>query len=83
MGSGDLASRFEIARIIASGRAPLFDGPGSAAATRSQVPAISDDPVFKGIAPTLSTATTRVLAQADSPVNWNMLYLSSPEFMHH
>jgi uncharacterized protein (DUF1800 family) len=81
-GSGDLASRFEIARIIASGRAPLFDSLGAGAVT-SDVPAISAERFFKGVGPTLSTTTDQVLAQADSPADWNALYLSSPEFMQH
>lgn len=82
-GSGDLASRFEIARIIASGRAPLFDSPGSTTPANAQVPAISTERFVRGITPTLSPSTDQVLAQAGSPADWNMLYLSSPEFMHH
>jgi uncharacterized protein (DUF1800 family) len=80
-GSGDLASRFEIARIIASGHTALFVPQGSAGTP--QVPAISASRFFKGVQPTLSAATDHVLAQAGSPADWNMLYLSSPEFMHH
>ena len=82
-GSGDLASRFEVARTIASGHAPLFDPLGSTQATTSHEPAISANPFFKGVASNLSPATDQVLAQAGSSVDWNMLYLSSPEFMHH
>lgn len=79
-GSGDLASRFEIARIIASGHTALFVPQGSAATP--QVPAISAGRFFEGVRPTLSTQTDQALAQAGSPADWNMLYLSSPEFMH-
>jgi len=33
------------------------------------------------IAPTLSGRTRAVLAQANSPQDWNALFLSSPDFM--
>jgi uncharacterized protein (DUF1800 family) len=81
-GSGDMAARFEIARIIASGHTGLFDAEESPAQTVTQPPEIAASRFFKAVAPTLSTATDEVLAQAASSARWGMLYLSSPEFMH-
>jgi uncharacterized protein (DUF1800 family) len=72
-GSGDLTGRFEIARIIGSGR-------NVDAGTKPV--AIADTRYYAAIRPTLSATTVQTLAQAKSPQDWNMLFLSSPEFMH-
>ena len=37
--------------------------------------------LWQGVAPSLSPATVKALGQAASPREWNMLLLSSPEFM--
>jgi hypothetical protein len=38
--------------------------------------------MFTAAEPTLTRATLQALAQADSRVPWNALWLSSPEFMN-
>lgn len=76
--SGQMATRFEVARQIGSGPAGLFHGPEG---DRPAFPLLQNRMFFEEIAPTLSPATRAALDQAVSPQEWNTLYLSSPEFM--
>jgi uncharacterized protein (DUF1800 family) len=80
--SGQMSTRFEIARTTGSGSAGLFrmDGP-----TPTDVPAfpqLSNALYHVSLAATLSPSTRRALDAATSPQEWNVLLLSSPEFMH-
>ncbi len=80
-GPGQIEARFEIARQIGSGSAGLFrpDEPG--AADRPAFPQLENALYFGGLAQTLRPATRAVLDQAQSPQDWNTLFLSSPDFM--
>ncbi len=78
---GQLATRFEIARAIGSNAAGLFKAPPPDTAERPAFPQIASAFYFNVVQPTLSPATRSALDQAGSPQEWNMLFLSSPEFM--
>jgi uncharacterized protein (DUF1800 family) len=78
---GQMATRFEIARAIGSNAAGLFKAPPPDTAERPAFPQIASALYFNAVQPTLSQATRSALDQAGSPQEWNMLFLSSPEFM--
>jgi uncharacterized protein (DUF1800 family) len=78
---GQMATRFEIARAIGSNAAGLFKAPPPETAERPAFPQIAGAFYFNAVQPTLSQATRTALDQAGSPQEWNMLFLSSPEFM--
>ena len=80
-GPGQLAVRFEIARQIGSGSAGLFKAEAPDAVDRPAFPQLQNALYYEVIAPTLSGRTRAVLAQANSPQDWNALFLSSPDFM--
>jgi uncharacterized protein (DUF1800 family) len=77
---GQMATRFDIARQIGGGAASLFQATGMGR-DAPIVPALQAMLQDKGIAATLGGPTQASLAQAGSPKAWNMLFLSSPEFM--
>ncbi|QEI06703.1 DUF1800 domain-containing protein [Pigmentiphaga aceris] len=74
-GSGQLATRFEIARAIGTSDRGLFGAAPPAA------PILSGPWFTQHIAPSLSPATRDALAQAKNAQEWNTFLLSSPEFM--
>jgi uncharacterized protein (DUF1800 family) len=78
---GQMATRFEIARAIGSNAAGLFKAPPPDTAERPAFPQIASAFYFNVVQPTLSQASRSALDQAGSPQEWNMLFLSSPEFM--
>jgi uncharacterized protein (DUF1800 family) len=78
---GQLETRFEIARLIANGRSGLFKLPDDPAKEPAPPPDIQKSHYISVITPALRPATVEALAQAKSPVEWNMLFLSSPDFM--
>jgi uncharacterized protein (DUF1800 family) len=78
---GQMATRFEIARAIGSNAAGLFKAPPPDTAEHPAFPQIASAFYFNVVQPTLSQATRSALDQAGSPQEWNMLFLSSPEFM--
>jgi uncharacterized protein (DUF1800 family) len=80
-GPGQLTSRFEIARAIGSGSAGLFKTEGATALERPAFPQLANELYYGYTRQTLATATRQALDQAVSPQEWNMLLLSSPEFM--
>ncbi len=80
-GPGGMETRFEIARLVGLGHSRLFNLPGDTAKEPAPPPNIRQTHYYQAIAPTLSAATADVLAQAKAPADWNMLFLSSPEFM--
>lgn len=83
-GSGQMNTRFEIARAIGSNSAGLFSAEGASGANTADLPAfpqLSNALFHDSIAPTLSEPTRTALAAASSPQEWNVLLLSSPEFM--
>ncbi|GAB3453544.1 DUF1800 domain-containing protein [Massilia terrae] len=80
--SGQMATRFEIAKSIGGGGAGLF---------KPDVPQAKDLPGFPQLAnvlyydawqKALAPATRQALEQAVSPQEWNAFLLSSPEFMY-
>ena len=80
-GPGQMETRFEIARAIGNGAAGLFRPRGAGAATPPAPPQLQNALYYNGLAKTLSPATRAVLDQANSPQQWNMLFLASPDFM--
>jgi uncharacterized protein (DUF1800 family) len=81
-GPGELEARFEIARQIGLGHSGLFTLPDDTGNDPVPPPDIRQTRYYRAIAPTLGPATAGALAQAGAPEDWNMLFLSSPEFMH-
>lgn len=81
-GPGQMAVRFEIARQIGTGSAGLFKPPMPGATDQPAFPQLQNALYFNGVAGTLAGPTRIALTQATSPQEWNMLFLSSPEFMH-
>jgi len=79
-GPGQMATRFDIARLI--GREPfdLFK-PADGGPERPAFPVVQNALYFGGLAETLSPTTRTALDQARNVPEWNALFLSSPEFM--
>ncbi|HTH94522.1 MAG TPA: DUF1800 domain-containing protein [Rhodocyclaceae bacterium] len=89
--SGQLAKRFEIARTIGSGNDGLFNAPDDGANAAAVMvmpdanagfPMLSSKLYFDLIEPQLTQTTRDTLNKAASQQEWNMLLLSSPEFMY-
>jgi uncharacterized protein (DUF1800 family) len=80
--SGQMTTRFEIARIIGSGSAGLFKTDGPAPVEVPAFPQLSNALYHASLAPTLGARTRTALAATGSPQEWNVLLLSSPEFMY-
>jgi hypothetical protein len=59
----------------------MFKAPPPDTAERPAFPQIASALYFNVVQPTLSQATRSALDQANSPQEWNALFLSSPEFM--
>jgi uncharacterized protein (DUF1800 family) len=81
-GPGQMTTRFEVARLIGLGHSGLYKLPGDMAPETAAAPAIIQTRYYQAVAPLLSPATAGALSQAQSPADKNMLFLSSPEFMH-
>ncbi|WEN16746.1 DUF1800 domain-containing protein [Rhodanobacter sp. AS-Z3] len=85
-GSGQMASRFEVARAIGSGRNKLFmvDSPENAAADtprqRPIAPAMDTALYHAVIEPYLSESAKVALGKAATVAEWNTYLLSSPDF---
>lgn len=73
-GSGQMSTRFEAARALGAGA--LAQG------ARTPPPALAQTHYQRQIDASLAPATRAALVQATSPKEWNLLFLSSPEFMH-
>ena len=80
-GPGQLAARFEIAREMAAGQKVFFTPPNRHPEGPAAQPEIQ--PVAQKISLDggLGAPTRAVLGQAATPLEWNALFLSSPEFM--
>ena len=78
---GQLAIRFEIAKAIGTGSAGLFKTDGPNPAEKPAFPQLANAYYFESAQARLAPATRQALDQAVSPQEWNMLLLSSPEFM--
>ena len=80
-GPGQLAARFEIARDMGAGQQAFFTPPNlhpEGAAPQPQIRAVVQQVSLDGA---LAPPTRAVLGQASTPLEWNALFLSSPEFM--
>lgn len=73
-GSGQMSTRFEAARALGAGIASQGQ--------RMPTPVLAQTPYLRQIDATLAPATRAALVQATTPREWNLLFLSSPEFMH-
>jgi uncharacterized protein (DUF1800 family) len=82
-GPGQMAVRFEIAKAIGSGSAGLFKTEGPNPAERPAFPQLANAMYYESTQRMLAPATRQALDQAVSPQEWNLLLLSSPEFMLH
>ena len=80
-GPGQMAVRFEIAKAIGSGSAGLFKIDGPNPAERPAFPQLANALYYQSTQPSLAPTTRQVLDQAQSPQEWNLLLLCSPEFM--
>lgn len=80
-GPGEMETRFEIARLIGLGHSGLFTLAGDTGKEAAAPPDIRATRYYQAIAPTLGPATAAALAQTKLTAEWNMLFLSSPEFM--
>ena len=81
-GPGELETRFEIARQIGLGHSGLYKLPGDTTPEPAPPPLIQQTRYYQALAPTLSPATAGAIAQGQTPADRNLLFLSSPEFMH-
>ena len=80
-GSGQMSTRFEIARAIGAGGAGLFRADG-APAEAPRPPQLANAVYLDTLGPTLGTKTRVALDAAAAPPEWNALLLSAPEFMY-
>jgi uncharacterized protein (DUF1800 family) len=80
--SGQISRRFEIARLIGSGNAGLFDPEDGGAATMSGFPQLSNRLYFELVEPILAARTRDALNRASSQQEWNTFLLSSPDFSY-
>jgi uncharacterized protein (DUF1800 family) len=78
--SGQMSRRFEIARLIGSGNAGLFDAEDGAATTAGGFPQLSNRLYFEAVEPFLKQSTRDALNRANSQQEWNTFLLSSPDF---
>ncbi len=87
-GSGQMVTRFDIARAMGAGGAFAMpaarnsETDATPTASRTPPPPLAQTPYVRALEPTWSAATRSALAQATSPREWNLLFLASPEFMH-
>jgi len=80
-GPGQMALRFEIAKAIGAGSAGLFRGEGPDAEEMPAFPQLANALYFESLQAREAPTTRQALEQAASPQEWNLLLLSSPEFM--
>jgi uncharacterized protein (DUF1800 family) len=80
-GPGQMAVRFEIAKAIGSGSAGLFKTEGPNPSERPAFPQLANAMYYQSTQRSLAPATREALDQAQSAQEWNLLLLSSPEFM--
>jgi uncharacterized protein (DUF1800 family) len=79
--SGQMSRRFEIARLIGSGSAGLFNSEdGESATAAAGFPQLSNRLYFAAVEPFLARSTRATLDAATSPQEWNTFLLASPEF---
>jgi uncharacterized protein (DUF1800 family) len=79
--AGQMAVRFEVARAIGYGAAGLFRTESPDATERPAFPQLANALYYGSMQKTLGASTRKALESAGSPQEWNLLFLSSPEFM--
>lgn len=79
---GQMNTRFDIAKTIASGNAGLFKSDGAQPQERAAFPQLASALYYQSLQATLSPATVQALEQSASPQEWNTFFLSAPEMMH-
>lgn len=80
--SGQMTTRFEIAKAIGSGNAGLFRTEGPQPNERAAFPQLANALYYQSWQATLGSTTKAALDQAVSPQEWNIFLLASPEFMN-
>ncbi len=83
MGSGQFATRFDIARQLGYGSVGLFRQEGSKSEEQPAFPQLATPFYYRAIEPGLSEGTRQSLSQARSPQEWTLLLLASPELMRY
>ena len=81
-GPGQMMARFEVAKSIGASAGNLFKPAEPDVAATPAFPLLQNALYFEQLRGMLSARTMAALAQADSPQMWNLLFLSSPEFMN-
>jgi uncharacterized protein (DUF1800 family) len=79
--SGQMVKRFEIARAIGGCSAGLFNTDEGKPGSRVGFPMLNNRLYYEAIEPTLSARTRMALSRAASQQEWNMVLLSSPDWM--
>jgi uncharacterized protein (DUF1800 family) len=79
--SGQMVKRFEIARQIGSGNAGLFNTDDNKPGPTTGFPMLTSRFYYDVLEHTFRDATRTALAGASSQQEWNMLLLSSPDWM--
>jgi uncharacterized protein (DUF1800 family) len=79
--SGQMVRRFEIARAIGNGNAGLFNNDDNTPGPSTGFPLLTSRLFFDAIEPTLSTRARDALNRTPSQQEWNMILLSSPDWM--
>jgi uncharacterized protein (DUF1800 family) len=79
--SGQMVTRFEIARAIGSGNAGLFNNDDNTPGPTAGFPLLTSRLFYDTIEPALSARTRAGLGRAASQQEWNTFLLSSPDWM--
>ncbi|HEY1394118.1 MAG TPA: DUF1800 domain-containing protein [Methylibium sp.] len=80
--SGQMSTRFEIAKAIGNGSAGLFKTDEANPKEQPAFPQLANALYYETLRGVLGPDTRQALDQAASPQEWNALLLSSPEFMY-
>ncbi len=78
---GQMATRFEIARVIGSGAPRLFRTPGSSETAEPAPLKLASNPALSQLQSQIGQRTREALNAATTAHDWNTLFLASPEFM--
>lgn len=79
--SGQMNSRFDVARQIGSRGALLFRSDAKQPLEKPPYPDFRQKSSVQARLPALNPATNAALAQAKNPADWNSYFLSAPEMM--
>ncbi|MFL6660303.1 MAG: DUF1800 domain-containing protein [Massilia sp.] len=79
--SGQMTTRFEIAKAIGSGNAGLFKTDGPQPVAQPAFPQLANALFYQALQAGLGAPTRDALDHADSPQEWNTFLLSAPEMM--